>query len=47
LSYFALAFDHYRALRRSDLSIDILPPDTRDFAGYKAIFAPGADSYDG
>ncbi|WP_281825538.1 beta-galactosidase [Jannaschia rubra] len=41
LSYFALIFDHYRALRRAGLSVDILPPGTRDFAGYRAIFAPG------
>ncbi|MEZ5779814.1 MAG: beta-galactosidase [Paracoccaceae bacterium] len=41
LSYFSLVFDHYRALRRAGLSIDIVPPDTRDFSGYRAVFAPG------
>ena len=41
LSYFALVFDHYRALRRAGVSVDILPPDTVDFAGYAAVFAPG------
>lgn len=41
LSYFALVFDHYRALRRAGLSVDILPPGARDFAGYHAVFAPG------
>ena len=41
LSYFGLVFEHYRALRRAGLSVDILPPDTRDFAGYDAVFAPG------
>lgn len=41
LSYFALLFDHYRALRRAGLSIDILPPGARDFTGYRAVLAPG------
>lgn len=41
LSYFGLVFDCYRALRRAGLSVDILPPDARDFAGYKAVLAPG------
>ena len=41
LSYFGLVFEHYRALRRAGLSVDILPPDTRDFSGYAAVFAPG------
>ncbi|MDW4497979.1 beta-galactosidase [Sulfitobacter sp. D35] len=41
LSYFALVFEHYRALRRAGLSIDILPPDVRDVSGYRAVFAPG------
>ena len=41
LSYFALVLEHYRALRRAGLSVDIVPPTTRDFAGYAAIFAPG------
>lgn len=41
LSYFALVFDHYRALRRAGLSIDILPPQARDLSAYRAILAPG------
>lgn len=41
LSYFALVFNHYRALRRAGLSVDVLPPSARDFAGYRAVFAPG------
>ncbi len=41
LSYFGLVFDVYRALRRQGLSVDILRPETRDFSGYKMIFAPG------
>ncbi|MEZ5887933.1 MAG: beta-galactosidase [Paracoccaceae bacterium] len=41
LSYFDLLFAHYRALRRAGLSVDILPPDSRDLAGYRAIFVPG------
>ena len=41
LSYFSLVFDHYRALRRAGLSVDILPPTARNFAVYRAVFAPG------
>lgn len=41
LSYFSLVFDHYRALRRAGLSVDILAPAMRDFSGYGAVFAPG------
>ena len=41
LSYFALVFDHYKALRRAGFSIDILPASTRDFKGYKLVLAPG------
>ncbi|KNG92610.1 beta-galactosidase [Pseudaestuariivita atlantica] len=41
LSYFGLVFDTYRALRRLGLSVDILPPDTRDFTGYAMVLAPG------
>ena len=41
LSYFGLIFDHYRALRRAGLSVDILPPDSRDFSGYSLVLAPG------
>ncbi|WP_259938570.1 beta-galactosidase [Sulfitobacter sp. M368] len=41
LSYFALVFDTYKALRRLGLSVDILPPNTPDFTVYKLIVAPG------
>ncbi len=41
LSYFGLVFDAYRAMRSLGLSVDILPPDTRDFTGYEVIAAPG------
>ncbi|MBT8154954.1 beta-galactosidase [Epibacterium ulvae] len=41
LSYFGLVFNLYRALRRQGLSVDILRPETRDFSGYKLLFAPG------
>ena len=41
LSYFSLVFDAYKALRSLGLSIDFLPPDTRDFSGYKLVLAPG------
>lgn len=41
LSYFGLVFDWYRALRRLGLSVDILPPTARDFAGYGVVAAPG------
>ena len=41
LSYFSLIFDHYRALRRAGLSVDILPPDSRDFSCYSLVLAPG------
>ncbi len=41
LSYFGLLFDHYRALRRAGLSVDILPATARDFSGYRALFVPG------
>ncbi len=41
LSYFSLVFNVYRALRSLGLSIDILPPTTRDFAGYKLLAVPG------
>lgn len=40
-SYFALVFDHYRALRRAGLSIDIVGPDCRDFSGRRLVVAPG------
>ncbi|MEP5089295.1 MAG: beta-galactosidase [Paracoccaceae bacterium] len=41
LSYFGLIFDTYKAMRSLGLSIDILPPSTRDFSGYSVIAAPG------
>lgn len=41
LTYFGLVLDHYRALRRAGLSIDILPPTTKSFDGYRLILAPG------
>ncbi|WP_106745926.1 beta-galactosidase [Yoonia maritima] len=41
LSYFGLVLDHYRALRRAALNVDILSPDTQDFSGYKIVLAPG------
>ncbi len=41
LSYFQLILDHYKALRRAGQTIDILPPKTRDFSGYKLVLAPG------
>ncbi|GGX48803.1 beta-galactosidase [Tateyamaria omphalii] len=41
LSYFGLVFDWYRACRKLGLSVDILPPSARDFAGYSAVIVPG------
>lgn len=41
LSYFGLVFDHYRALRKLGLSVDILRPETRNFDGYRLVLAPG------
>ncbi|KJZ19024.1 beta-galactosidase [Loktanella sp. S4079] len=41
LSYFGLVLDHYRALRRAGLNVDILPPDTQNFDDYKLVLAPG------
>ncbi len=41
LDYFWLVFDTYRALRALGLSIDILPPDRRDFSGYRIVAVPG------
>jgi beta-galactosidase len=40
-SYFDLVFDHYRALRRAGLDIDILPPDPDALGGYRILLAPG------
>ncbi|MBC6437915.1 MAG: beta-galactosidase [Rhodobacteraceae bacterium] len=39
--YFRLIFDIYRGLRKLGLSIDILPADTRDLAGYSLVVIPG------
>ncbi|MFS4582405.1 beta-galactosidase [Phaeobacter sp. C3_T13_0] len=41
LSYFDLVLEHYRALRRAGLSVDIVPPTLRHFDGYSLILAPG------
>ena len=41
LSYFGLVFAWYRACRKLGLSVDILPPTTRDFAGYALVMVPG------
>ena len=41
LSYFGLIFDHYRALRKMGLSVDILPATERHFDGYALVLAPG------
>ncbi|PJI85155.1 beta-galactosidase [Yoonia maricola] len=38
---FRLAFAAYRALRRTGLNIDILPPDATDLSAYKLVLAPG------
>ncbi|WP_295311738.1 beta-galactosidase [Roseobacter sp.] len=43
-SYFRLVLDCYRALRRSGLSVDILPSSATDFDGYQLILAPGIAS---
>lgn len=40
LSYFDLVLDHYRALRRAGLSIDVVPPDA-ELSGYALVLAPG------
>ncbi|MEM7721943.1 MAG: beta-galactosidase [Pseudomonadota bacterium] len=39
--YFRLSFEMYRGLRKLGLSIDILPPDTTSFEGYKLVLIPG------
>lgn len=41
LSYFQLVFEAYKALRGLGLSVDILRGETRDFAGYQIVAAPG------
>jgi len=40
LRYFDLVLDHYRALRRAGLSVDVLPPDA-PLDGYALVLAPG------
>jgi len=41
-SYFRLVLDIYRGLRKQGYTrIDILPPDTKDFADRKVVFIPG------
>jgi beta-galactosidase len=40
-SYFWLAFQMYKGLRRLGLNVDILPPDTGDLSAYKLVLAPG------
>ncbi|MBO9397816.1 beta-galactosidase [Shimia sp. R9_2] len=44
--YFRLMFSAYRGLRRAGLSVDIVSASCRDFAGYKAVFAPGVATVD-
>jgi len=41
LSYFELVFATYRALRSLGLSVDIVPPNLRDFTGYAVLLMPG------
>ncbi|CRL12001.1 Beta-galactosidase [Phaeobacter italicus] len=41
LTYFDLVLEHYRALRRAGLSVDIVAPTQSDFSGYALILAPG------
>ena len=41
LRYFGLVFDWYRACRKLGLSVDILPPTTRDLEGYALVLVPG------
>ncbi|NNC36954.1 MAG: beta-galactosidase [Acidimicrobiales bacterium] len=43
--YFRLVFDFYRQLRRLGLSIDILPPNMRDFGNRKLVVIPGLMSW--
>lgn len=44
--YFRLVFSAYRGLRRAGLSVDIVSASCRDFAGYKAVLAPGVATVD-
>jgi beta-galactosidase len=41
LRYFQLVFEHYRALRRAGLDIDIVPPKAAAMAGRALILVPG------
>jgi beta-galactosidase len=41
MDYFGLVFDLYRAFRRAGVTLDIVPPTQRDFAGYRVVAAPG------
>jgi len=43
--YFRLVYDMYRGLRRLGLSIDILPPSTKEFGDRKFILIPGLFSW--
>jgi beta-galactosidase len=40
LSYFGLVLDHYRALRRLGLSVDVVSPES-PLEGYRMVLAPG------
>mgnify|MGYP002637849172 CR=1 FL=1 len=40
MRYFDLVFDSYRAARALGLSVDIVPPNTRDLSGYKLVLVP-------
>lgn len=40
-NYFDLVLDIYRMFRKAGLSIDFLPPSTRDFSGYRIVAIPG------
>jgi beta-galactosidase len=44
--YFRLTFAAYRALRSHGLSVDILPPSTRDFSNYRLVLIPGLMTLD-
>ena len=45
-SYFQLAFEAYRALRRLGLNVDIVPPSAPDLAGRKLAVIPGLFAWD-
>lgn len=44
-SYFRLVFEHYRALRRLGLSVDICSASTTDFSAYSLVVVPGLMSW--